>query len=557
MHLSLVGGINQNNTTNVTYLPAGMPSFFVPGDTAGAYSSGRTLTSVKTLTLNSSFTIPLRGSRHLNLAAGFNAQNQTTGGTILNATSIPPGVSDPKTFPTGTGVSQIGDASSTYGWYLEPQLRLSSRFFISPGIRLDGGSASGSNAGLTVFPKTDVSWIAIDNNSERGADAALWQRVLTTLRLRGAYGLAGVQPPPAARLRLFRQSGAVLDGTTSQTQTVVLASEGNPLIHPERSAEMEGGFDAELLNSRVSFTMTYYHKKRIDAIIQSQLPPSVGGGPSQGVLNGAGSLNLTYLNIGNILNTGLEMTASAQLIQSAPLAWDVNFSLSNNHNKLLRLAQGLSQTSPGGFNSRLVPGYPIDGLWVVPLAGFADANQDSVIEPNELVRGDSTVYIGTQNPRYESTFGTTVAVLNGRLSATALFHYSNGLTLFNSLALQGLATAANAPDATLQQKAIYAYSQKFSSYNGPAGQVSPYLYQTVNTLQWNSASITYTVPDAIAHRLRAHALSLALQGSNLWMHTNYRGKDPNVNVYTSGEGVADFGQLPQPRVWALRVNLTN
>jgi hypothetical protein len=50
-------------------------------------------------------------------------------------------------------------------------------------------------------------------------------------------------------------------------------------------------------------------------------------------------------------------------------------------------------------------------------------------------------------------------------------------------------------------------------------------------------------------------MGVALQGSNLGFHTNYRGKDPDVNAYSGGNLSADAGQIPQPRTWTLRVTL--
>jgi hypothetical protein len=50
-------------------------------------------------------------------------------------------------------------------------------------------------------------------------------------------------------------------------------------------------------------------------------------------------------------------------------------------------------------------------------------------------------------------------------------------------------------------------------------------------------------------------MAVALQGTNLGLHTNYRGKDPNVNAYASGNGLLDTGQLPEPRMWQLRFSL--
>jgi hypothetical protein len=80
----------------------------------------------------------------------------------------------------------------------------------------------------------------------------------------------------------------------------------------------------------------------------------------------------------------------------------------------------------------------------------------------------------------------------------------------------------------------------------------------VNTLRWSTLSVGYVVPPRTAQRLfRVPAASLTLQGSNLGLHTNYRGKDPNVNAFTNGDQSVDTGGLPEPRVFSLRVTLGN
>ena len=82
------------------------------------------------------------------------------------------------------------------------------------------------------------------------------------------------------------------------------------------------------------------------------------------------------------------------------------------------------------------------------------------------------------------------------------------------------------------------------------------LMQTVNTLRFNSLNVSYAIPRRIARRLRTDALSVSVQGNNLGLFTNYRGKDPNVNAYGSGNSVVDTGVLPMPRTWQLRVSAT-
>jgi hypothetical protein len=67
--------------------------------------------------------------------------------------------------------------------------------------------------------------------------------------------------------------------------------------------------------------------------------------------------------------------------------------------------------------------------------------------------------------------------------------------------------------------------------------------------------VAFNVSPALARRLGARAVGVAVQGTNLGLWTSYRGKDPDVNGASSGNAVADTGVLPQPRMWQLRVNV--
>jgi hypothetical protein len=74
-------------------------------------------------------------------------------------------------------------------------------------------------------------------------------------------------------------------------------------------------------------------------------------------------------------------------------------------------------------------------------------------------------------------------------------------------------------------------------------------------LRFQSLSVNYAIPLSFVRRIGARSATVALQGNNLGLYTNYRGKDPNVNAYATGNQTADTGQLPEPRTWELRVTL--
>jgi hypothetical protein len=263
-----------------------------------------------------------------------------------------------------------------------------------------------------------------------------------------------------------------------------------------------------------------------------------------------------FANIGTIRNTGVEATVSALLIDSRAMQWSVNGNVSHNDNIFVSSNFGGGPVSAGtsfgnGIVIQSVPGFPVNGLWAKPILGFGDSNGDGYIEPNEVRVGDNLVYVGASLPNYELTLSTTLSFFNNRLSVSTSADYQNGLTQTNG-SIGGFGSAQtlfNDPSATLSREAALAAAAGNSTAIG--------LIQTVNTLRWNSLSVNYLVPPNVSRIFRAPSLSLALQGSNLGLHTNYRGKDPNVNAFSNGNTTEDTGQLPLPRLWRLSVRIGN
>jgi hypothetical protein len=485
--------------------------------------------------------------------------NYYSGSTIdfQGATSqLAPGVSSPNSFLTpGCTIGDAGDercgvarqsssSNATYGWYLEPRLNISSRFFVQPGFRLDGGSGGthasglgGAGGGLSAFPKLNFSYVAVN----REEAAPLWG-VLSLLRPRLAVGFAGTQPPPAERLRLFN----VATNGTSPHQTdllngvlvpvVTLSTLGNTQLHPERSSELEGGFDVTLWGDRFSLTYTRYNKTRKDAIISIPVASSVNGG---------GSISE---NIGEVRNTGTELTVDAKLLDSHAFGWNVGGNLSNDNNRLVRLNPGKLPD----YTLGVVPGYPLWGKWVLPIRAFADQNHDGRIEGNEIVLGDTKVYVGQPNPKYTINFNTNVHLLDGRLGIYATFAYENGMTQDNAATFKsGTFWLAGNNPATSQSYQAAAQATPFTTYG---------LIQTVNTFRFNALSINYALPRVATSWFRVPRVTASLQGSNLGLHTNYHGKDPDVNAFStvsSGDQTLDLGQIPRPRTWWLKLMLGN
>lgn len=525
--VTAVLGLESRTDHSEQLLPYGLNhTLFVSGTVdTGSFSVGRGEGVTKTASIATAIPLSLGHHWALVLSLGANGTSQSYSSISGTSPLTTPGLTRPTYLPT-TSLSDL--TSSSYGFTFEPRLTLNSVLTISPGYRLDAGSNSGNRSRFSPFPKTNVSWFACHDGS------ALCRGPLSELRLRTAYGIAGTQPSANAKLRLLTDMAGVVDG---QSQNLVAVTKlGNTELRPERSKEWEWGADAGLWHQRMQVSVTTYRKILDDALLDVPIAPSVGVG------------NFQTVNIGRVRNTGVEATAQLQLLDRAALGWNVGFGVSKRSNMLMSLAPGMTPITllaSSGSVTRIVPGYPLFGRWARPVVGYGDEDHNGIITPSEVRVGDTAVFMGAEMPNYEATYNNDITILHGRISVHTVVTYSSGMTQVNlASAYFGLSNAANDSTTPLaQQAALVAPGTDYG------------VIQTVNMLRFQSLSVNYTVPPTFARRMRAGSMVVSIQGSNLGLHTNYRGKDPNVNAFSAGDQTMDAGQVPVPRMWTLAVRL--
>jgi TonB-linked SusC/RagA family outer membrane protein len=515
------GGLDYQQRTDEILQPRRVTT---NADSDGTLSLGHGTSLMSTVTVRANVTAPLPRGFRLQLATGVQYTGTTTEDLTGSASGLAEGTESLNEAAAITGLNQYSVDQATYGVYIEPSIT-SNRFSLSTALRFDGASTFGSSTSLPAFPKVSASYLISDEKFFP------FKNLFNTLRLRLAYGESGQQPGPVDRLRLYGATTPVwIDGQYVDGQ--VLAHVGNTTLRPERLKELEWGADADLLDSRLSLGLTGYRKTRIDAIESVPLPPSVYG-EATSILQ----------NIGVVRNWGVEASLSAQLVRSDLATWSVSLGMSHDRNVVVRLGQGVSAFFDEGM-TRVVPGYPLFGNWVRPILGYADANGDGVLEPSEVLYGDTAVYVGSTLPNYTANLNTTLSLFRGALSVAAGFSYEDGKTQTNQVAsdLAPFTRGWNDPSAPISEQIGIVDRYGFS------------WIQTTNTLRFNSLSVSYNLSRRLAQRFDADAMSLSLIGSNLGLHTNYHGLDPNVNAYATGNAVTDNGVLPQPRTWQIRVN---
>jgi TonB-dependent starch-binding outer membrane protein SusC len=236
------------------------------------------------------------------------------------------------------------------GLFAQTMIGFKDRYFLTAGLRADGNSAFGSDFGVQFYPRANVSYVV--------SDEPFWPANLGVFRLRAAYGQAGRAPGAFDAVRTWNPL-PWLGGSGLVAQNV-----GNPDLGPERTNELEMGFDAGLLDDRLSMAFSYYNRITHDALISRRRTPSEGFEGSQ------------LANSGKFKNSGFEVQLDGQVLDTHHVAWDVGVSAYTNNSEVLDLG-GTAPFAVTGSAGWIYEGYPVPVV-----RGRAVLNPDEYAEPD-------------------------------------------------------------------------------------------------------------------------------------------------------------------------------
>ncbi|MDE0651965.1 MAG: TonB-dependent receptor [Gammaproteobacteria bacterium] len=295
----------------------------------------------------------------------------------------------------------------TGGFFMQDQIGISNKYFLTVGARVDGNSAFGEQVGFAllgddfrfdVYPKISGSYVI--------SDEEFWPETLGQVKLRGAYGLAGRAPGAFDKVRTWSPVGMGPGG-----QAYYPSNRGNDALGPERTIESEFGMDGAWLDGRFNAEVTYYHQTTTDALFRVASPASEGGWGSQ------------LQNVGEFENKGIEIQTNTTLLDTRSLRWDLGLGLATNHSKVLDLGAA-SQFYVGEYGwVRMGCGPNEDEGCPVPIIyGQRVMNHNDLADP---IYSDGRVNYGPANPPYMFT-GSMSFDLPGGLNLSARGEYLRG-----------------------------------------------------------------------------------------------------------------------------------
>jgi len=435
----------------------------------------------------------------------------------------------------GIVVPSVGDTTApfvTVGGYVEEQVGVRDRLYLTAAMRADKNSAFGTNFANIKYPKLSGSWVVSEEPFFPRPD---W---LASLRLRAAWGKSGRAPGTLDALHFFHPVAVATNGT--DVPGITIGGAGNANLKPEQTREFETGFDADFIDRRLHLEATYYNKDSKDGLIAVQLAPSVGESFTR------------FLNLGEVGNKGIELLLTADLLTRPDFTWSVTASAWGNKNRVLKTD---SINSPiifglGGATQRHQVGYPAGGYWGTSYT-YNDLNGDGLINPlTEITFGDSDTFQGSSVPTRGASLSTEVSFLR-HFTAFAQFDGRWGNKLDNSTeafrCIFGICHGARVLGSSLADQA--------AALTAPSVETG--FYQDAGFIKLREVSLTYIAPATWAARFGASSLSITAAGRNLATWTKYRGPDPEVNdIGQFNFSQADFLTQPPVRQFFARVNVS-
>ncbi len=501
---------------------------------------------------------------NLKTSLGADYTNLENDAANTNGTILPPGASTVGAASTRSATQTQPTAVKTLGLYVQEQASFRDRMFVTGAIRTDQNSAFGTNFQQVYYPKVSLSWILSD---ESFFPKFSW---LDQFRLRSAYGASGVQPGATTALILFSPSTVAITGrnTTAEVDQPGLTSNqpGNADLKPERSSELEAGFDAQVLSNKLHLEYTFWNKKTTDALVQINLAPS-----------STASLLNPLLNVGSTQGWGHEFQANAQLVDRRNIGWDVLVSASHFSNKVLALGavSGLCQTSPGTIvpclrtgsgstsgEARQIVGHPINEQWYRPYT-YSDANGDGVLQVSEVHVDSGYASFGYRVPRDIISIQNGLDLFGRKLRIQALFDYKGGASILDGANNFQCNTSPQAcrstqdPTAPLAQQAAAIAKTNGSTVAGTNYKSSAGYFVNNQFWKFREFSATAQLPKLVNDRLRSGTGSTIVFGArNLHTFSSWLGVDPEANYgLTQSDAQNEFQTTGLPTYFTLRLNL--
>ncbi len=421
----------------------------------------------------------------LTTSAGFTQETGDYNNLLNVATQVIAGQSN---------VNQAGALTATQtrikylnsGVFVQEEANINDAVTLTGGVRFDRSSNNGDASKFYTYPKAGVSW----NLTKSGI---INQGFFNNIKLRAAYGEANNVPAYGSKF-----TGMVISNIAGNPGVIVNIQQGQADIKPERQKELEAGIDFSVLNSRLSFELTYYNKSISDFLMQQNLPSSSG-------------FTTKWLNAGDLRNQGVELGMNAIPVQSKNVTWNTSVNFWLNRSKVTRL---------------IIPPIP-QGSFGYVLGSFQIEQGKSATQIVGL-NGMGVGVLGDAEPKFQMNTYNEITFF-GKLSFRFLLHWKQGGDNVNLTSLE------NDFGGTSADYDEHTYDKNIP--NGPyrimqIGSTAQIFVQDASYLRLREAGLYYTFDKLNTNVVKS--INVGVSFNNYITITHYKSYDPEVSNFGTG-----------------------
>ena len=426
-----------------------------------------------------------------------------------------------------SGVEEIVRNISFYG---RANYSYDGKYLLQATVRRDGSSVFGANNRWGTCPSVSAAWnIAEESFMKNG--------IFDQLKLRAGYGVSGNALGFGAysAYTLFGlNSGSSFTYNGVTYSKIEATQNGNKDLKWETTKMFNVGVDFAFLDSRLSGSIEFYSKKTSDLIWSYDVSTNIYP---------VGYMNA---NVGDITNTGIELTINAVPVKTKDFTWQTTVNLAHNKNKVKKLSNkkfsvdykdwgdpNIGGISSNGEVERIKEGESLGTFWTYEWAGYNDHGQ-STYYVHDATTGERTGEVTTTPEKKDKTkvgcalpkvtYGWNNTLTYKKWALTAFFQGNIGNKIMNATRAHYsnkalLSAGKNVLADALKDK----YFTSDNTYYYPSDR---YL-ENGSFFRLSTLSLAYTFDN-----LDGWLKSVQVYGTakNVFTITGYKGLDPDINL---------------------------
>ncbi len=437
-------------------------------------------------------------------------------------------------------------------------------------LRGDGSSNFARGKRWGYFPSVSAGWVMTNEPFMESTQS--W---MDFFKIRGSWGQNGnasISPfQYLATISFDKRNGYYFGDNKTDLVTGGYADIlPNPDVTWETSEQLNLGFDARFLNSRLGVVFDWYNKTTKDWLVVAPILATYG-------------TNAPFINGGDIENKGFEIGLDwKERVRDFNYGINVNFS--HNKNKVIRIANAegiihgadnvLSQGTKEMYRAQV--GFPIGYFWGYKTAGVFQ-NQEEVAnaqaklegaQPGDLIfvdtNGDGAitdedkVMIGDPNPDFQANFSFNIGYKGFDLSLTAVGKFGHQIAKsYRSFADSPLQNYTTDIFKRWHGEGTSNRLPRLTSGSHTNWQTISDIYiENGDYMKLQNLTVGYDVKSLFTKMPFSQA-RIYFTAQNLITFTGYSGMDPEIGYgYDQGwvSGI-DLGFYPSPRTYLIGINL--